>query len=73
MTLQGKKKKIRKCHWFMKADFSRNEYVNFDNLDIYSFYLSIYSRTNEMHYVSFIVAMFIKEYILGIFYNSEMV
>ena len=53
----------------MKEDLSRNEYVNFFNLENYSFYLSTYWRTNEMRYFSIIVAMFIKEYILGIFYN----
>ena len=63
------KKMIWKYHWNMKEDLSRNEYVKFYNLEIYSFYLSIYWRTNEMRYFSFIVVMFIKECILGIFYN----
>ena len=42
-------------------------------MEIYSLYLSIYLRTNEMQFFSFIVAMFIKEYILGIFYNIGVV
>ena len=45
----------------------------FYNLPIYSFYLSIYWQTNEMYNFSFIVAMLIKEYILGIFYNIGMI
>ena len=64
---------ICKYHWNMKERSFEKWVCIFYDLEIYSLYLSIYLRTNEMQYFSFIVAMFIKEYILGIFYNIGVV
>ena len=73
IALQVIKKMICKYHWNMKERSFKKWICIFYNLEIYSLYLSIYWRTNEMHYFSFNVAMFIKEYIWRIFNNIGVV